>query len=461
MNTKFSEYKDFYKKVLAVAFPIMVQNGISNFVSLLDNIMIGRVGTEQMSGVAIVNQLLFIFYLCIFGAVSGAGIFTAQFYGQKNDEGVRDTFRFKLIISLVLLVLAATVLWLFNGPLISLYLTDTTGAGNVAETFGYGKTYLFIMLIGLLPFVIENVYSGTLRETGQTVVPMVASIVAVFVNLIFNYILIYGKFGAPALGVAGAAMATVLSRFVQMTIVVVWTHKNSVKNRFIVGAYKTLRIAKGLPGKIIKMGFPLLINETLWAVGVALQTQAFSTRGLEVVAGLNINSTINNVFNIVFIALGDAVAILVGQLLGEGKLAKAKQTAYRIIAFSVTSCVIIGAIMFITAPLFPQIYNTSDEVRDIATKLIRVTALVFPIQGYLHAAYFTIRSGGKTVITFLFDSVFLLAIGVPAAYLFSLGTGISIWYVFLFVNLLDLIKCLIGTILLKSGVWVNNIVGGE
>ena len=305
----------FYRNVFTIAIPIIIQNGITNFVSLLDNIMVGQVGTLQMSGVSIVNQLLFVFNLCVFGAVSGAGIFTAQFFGSQDHEGVRHTFRFKVLVSLVLVALGTALFLLAGQPLIQLYLLGDGDPRDVAITLAYGSDYLRIMLLGLLPFALASAYSGTLRETGQTMVPMVAGIVAVFVNLAFNYILIFGHFGAPAMGVRGAAVATVLSRYVELAIVAGWTHLNSEANPFIQGAYRSMRIPGKLFRDITVKGMPLLINEALWSLGMAFLNQCYSVRGLNVVAGLNIANTLNNLFSIVFIALGDAVGILVGQLL--------------------------------------------------------------------------------------------------------------------------------------------------
>ncbi len=450
--------KQFYKQVLAISLPIMLQNGISNFVSMLDNIMVGRIGTEQMSGVSIVNQLIFIYYLCIFGAISGAGIFTAQFFGQKNMKGVRDTFRVKLIISFILTGLAAAILLLFQNGLINLYLHDGSATGDLAATLGYGKDYLWIMVIGLVPFGVEQSYSSTLRETGETVVPMRASIIAVFVNLVLNYILIYGKLGMPVLGVQGAAVATVISRFVQMSIVIVWAHRHLAKVPYMEGAYAGFSVPIPLVKKIIIMGAPLLLNEGLWAAGIATQMQCYSNRGLSVIAAMNINSTITNVFNIVFIALGDAVAIIVGQQLGSGEHEKAKDTAYKIITFSVSTCVVIGSILFFVGPFFPWIYNTSDEVKSLAGSFIRCAAVCMPLHGYLHSTYFTLRSGGKTIITFLFDSFFLWVAAVPLAYVLTHFTSMHIVWIYLCCLLVEGIKVVIGSILLKKGVWINTIV---
>ncbi|HEX3022363.1 MAG TPA: MATE family efflux transporter [Lachnospiraceae bacterium] len=450
--------KKFYKMILAIAIPIMVQNGITNFVGLLDNIMVGRIGTEQMSGVAIVNQLIFVFNLCIFGGVSGAGIFGAQFFGQGNHEGVRNTFRFKLLTCIVLLLGSIAIFTRFGTELISLYLHDSNDVGNIALALEYGEKYLRIMMIQFIPFIIVQVYAGTLRETGETVIPMAAGIASVIVNLTFNYTLIYGKFGAPELGVEGAAIATVIARTVEASIIVMWTHRHRERNHFIQGAFKNFHIPWNLSKKIIIKGSPLLVNETLWAAGMAMLTQCYSLRGLPVVAGLNISSTITNLFNIVFIALGSALSIVVGQLLGAGKLKEAKETAGKMIFFSVTCCIIVGIIMALFAPLFTQIYNTTNEVKHLAKWFILITAMVMPLQAFMHATYFTMRSGGKTFITFLFDSVYVCLVSLPIAYILTRRTDLYILVIYFICQFSDIIKCIIGYILVKKGVWLQNIV---
>ncbi len=450
--------KAFYKMVLAVAVPIMVQNGITSFVSLLDNIMVGRVGTAQMSGVAIVNQLLMVFQISIFGAISGAGIFTAQFHGCKDHKGVRDTFRFKWYICIALLAVGVLVLLNWGEELILLYLHGEGVEEQLSAALGYGKEYLAVMLVGLLPFTVEQVYTSTLRESGETMVPMKAGVAAVLVNLVFNYLLIFGKFGFPELGVTGAAIATVLSRFVQAGIVIVWTHRHKERMPFIGGAYRSARIPMPLVGRIMAKGTPLMINEVLWSAGMATLTQCYSVRGLDAIAALNIASTISNLFNTVFLALGSAVAILVGQLLGAGQMEEAKDTDTKLIAFSVMSCIGIGAVLALIGPVFPMLYNTESQVKDLAADFIRVTGCCMPIAGFMHASYFTLRSGGKTFITFLFDSAFLWCVSIPLAYSLSRFTGVPVVSLYLICQLADLLKCALGFYLLKKGVWLNNIV---
>ena len=450
--------KRFYKMVLLIAVPIMIQNGITNFVSLLDNIMVGQVGTEQMTGVAIVNQLIFVYNLCIFGGVSGAGIFTAQFFGQKDDEGVANTFRFKLWMAAILTGITILILVVFGEPLIQMYLNGNQDGGDTAAALFYGKKYLWIMLAGLPAFMVVQVYASTLRECGSTITPMKAGITAVIVNLVFNYLLIYGKFGFPELGVAGAAVATVLSRYVEAVIVVSWTHAHKEQNTYIKGLYRTMKIPVYLVKRILIKGTPLLLNETMWAAGMALLLQCYSVRGMNVVAGMNISNTISNLFNVVFIALGDSVAIVVGQLLGAGKMEEAKDTDRKMIVFSVMCCTVVAMVMLVIAPLFPQLYNTNPASRELAKYFIMVTAEFMPQQAFLHAAYFTLRSGGKTIVTFFFDSVFICCISVPIAYILGHFTELYVVYIFIAVQMADIIKCIIGFVLVKKGVWLQNIV---
>ena len=455
---KYIGNKSFYKMVLAIAIPIMVQNGITNFVAMLDNIMIGRVGTEQMSGVAVANQLLFVFNLSIFGMVSGTGIFGAQFFGSKNMEGLRNTFRFK-ILSLSALTLAGILLmYTKGGALISLYLHEDGAAGAAEATLQYGVLYLRIMLIGMVPYALAQVYASTLREMGETMAPMRAGVAAVITNTALNYVLIFGKFGAPQLGVAGAAIATVVSRFVECGMIMAWTHRRSEQLQFIKGAYRSMRVPGNLVRKILLKGSPLMVNEFLWSLGMASLAQCYSTYGLSVVAGLNISNTISNVCNVIWLAMGNALAIIIGQLLGAGKMEEAKDTDRKLIFFAVASCLGIGVILVLLARVFPQIYNTTEEVRSLAAWFIVIGACLMPFQAFLNAAYFTLRSGGKTVVTFFFDSGFMWVCSIPVAYVLSRYSGLPILATYLICQSLDLIKCVVGYILVKKGVWLQNIV---
>ncbi len=448
----------FYARVLAVALPIIVQNGISNFVSMLDNIMVGQVGTIQMSGVSIANMLLFVFNLCVFGASSGAGIFTAQFYGSGDQKGIRHTFRFKFLICLVICVAGSLLFLLAGEPLIRMYLTGEGDPRDAALALGYGMSYLRIMIIGLIPFAICNAYAGTLRETGQTVVPMVGGIAAVLVNLALNYVLIFGHFGAPAMGVQGAAIATVVSRFVELAVVGGWVHLNPEKNPYIREVYSSFHIPKTLCVSIIRKGMPLLVNEFLWSSGMAIMNQCYSTCGLDVVPAQNISSTIFNLASVAFLSMGNAVGILMGQMLGAGRTeAEVRDSNRKLIAISILSGIVFGGLMASVSRLFPNLYNTTDSVKALAASLICISAVMMPFNAYTNAAYFTLRSGGQTLVTFLFDSCFVWGCCVPLAFCLSRFTDISIIPLYIICQSLDLIKCAIGAGMIRKGKWIQNL----
>lgn len=450
--------KSFYKMTLSIAVPMMVQNLISNFVSLLDNVMVGSLGTEEMSGVSIVNQLFFVFTLALFGAVSGAGIFTSQFHGKNDHDGIRYTIRFKTL-TVVLLTVIAILIFIFAGDfLIGLYLHDSESTENLELTADIARKYLNIIILGLFPFAISNIFSSTLRETGQTVIPMLTGFVAVFANCALNYVLIFGKFGAPALGTEGAAIATVISRYVECAVFITYVFIKRKAYPFFKGAFKSLYMPKQLFKNITARGLPLLFNEFLWAAGMSALSMSYSLHGIAVVAGYSISSTVVNLLSISFQSLGASISIIVGKLLGASKFDEAIATVKKMFAFTLFASVIVGISIFIASNPILLLYNTSEESKDYAEFFMKTVAIITPINAFAHASYFTLRSGGKTFITFLFDSVFLLGFVVPFAFaLYYLG-HLSIFIIFPLVQATDIIKDIIGFIFIKKKAWVNNIV---
>lgn len=448
----------FYKRLIVLMLPIMVQNGVTNFVNMLDNIMIGAVGTAQMTGVAVANQLLFVFNLCIFGAVSGAGIFGTQFFGSGDHEGVRHTFRFKFLFCGLITIIGIALFWFGGEFLLNLYMQGEQGVTDAAQTLQYAKSYLGIMLIGLLPYTITQCYASTLREGAHPTPPMAAGVAAVLVNLVLNYILIFGKFGAPALGVSGAAIATVVSRFAELIILAVWTHSNHKTFPFMQGVYRTLYVPRKRVAQLFINGLPLMINETLWAAGVALVNQCYSLRGLDAVAAVNISQTFWNVFAIAYMAVGNAIGILLGQTLGAGKLKEAKADSYKMITFSFVIAVCVGVLYSVCAEFIPFVYNTEPEIRSLATLLMQITAIAMPFEALTHASYFTLRSGGQMMITLLFDCGFMWGVNVLLAVLLSRFTTLSFVTLFAIIQATAVLKAIFGILLVRRGTWIKNII---
>ena len=366
MNLRLTDTnKDLYSKLLKIAVPMMIQNGVSQIVNLLDNIMIGQVSTNALSGVGIANQMMFVFYLMTFGATAGSGIFTAQYFGKGDWEGVRVTFRFKLIANLILSVLACFIFFFGATFLVSKYLQGEGDPADAAETLKIGVQYLHVMVISLIPIGFCQAYSGTLRDIGQTKIPLLASAMAIVVNFTGNLLLIYGLLGFPALGALGAAIATVISRFVELGVLVIYVATHKTKCPFIVDAFRHFKIPAKLAGTFILKATPLLMNETLWALGITLLNQSYSVRSLDAVPAIQIESSLYNVMMVAFVAMGEAVGILIGQLLGNGQLKLAKENAFRMIFFTVAFGLLFGILMFIASPFFPLIFtDATDSIRQ-------------------------------------------------------------------------------------------------
>ena len=449
--------KAFYKRYIYLAMPMIIQNAITNFVSFLDNIMVGRLGQEAISAVATVNQLHFVLVLAVFGAASAGSIYGAQYFGKGDHEGHMYTFRFKLYATLAVTLLGMFIFKVWGSNLISLFLTESEGA-SPEVALQLGLQYLSIILVGLIPFAVNQAYATNIKETGQTVVPMVAGMVAVGTNAILDYLLIFGIGFFPQLGVAGAAIATVISRYIEASIVIIWAHTHKAKNRYLHHAYLGFGLPRQVFSQIMIKGTPLMLNEVLWAAGVSAVTQSYSVRGMNVLAALSISNTVGNLFNIVFIQLGACISIIVGQYLGAGELEKAKDADNKMIVFSVFCCSIMAFLMFLCGGLFPQIYNVADDVRALATEFIAVAALWMPFCSFSHCSYFTLRSGGKTIVTFLFDSVFTWVIVAPLAFVLAHYTTFGIVTVYFLVQGVELFKAIMGYFMVRSNVWLVQMV---
>ncbi len=460
MLKKYFGDKAFYALLLSVALPMMLQNGITNFVSLLDNIMVGSLGQYEMGGVSVANQLTFVFNLCLFGAVSGVGIYSAQFYGKGDNRGIRFSLVFKIILCLVITVIGVILFLTVGDSLISAYLQGEGTLEDAETAFNSAKSYLLVMLVGFVPFALTQSYSSTLRESGETVLPMKAGIVAVFVNLVFNYLLIYGfePFCIPKLGVVGAAIATTLSRFVEATIIIVWTHTHKQKCPYAEHFWSGFKIPFALAKNMLFKAIPLIFNEAFWALGVATVNQCYSERGLDVVAANNISSTFWNVISVAFLAGGNAIGIIIGNMLGAGKTEEAKQATPKFTVFSLLIGIAVAVICAASAPFVPYLFKATDEVRSLATGLLLVTAVTIPFNAVAHSSYFIMRSGGNAFVTFAFDGGFMWGVSVPLGFILSRFTAIPILPLYFAVQGVYFIKSAFGLLLIKNDWWAKRII---
>lgn len=448
--------RQFYKRVLALLIPILVQTGITNFVNMLDNLMIGRTGSSEIAGVAVGNQLLFVLNLCVFGMVSGAGILGAQYFGKKDREGFQNILRFKLV-AVVLLTAGATALFLGAGEFLVSRFINEEDPEIRAAAIGYARTYLFINLIGLLPYCFSQAFASSLRETGKSVMPMVAGLCAVMVNLSLNYILIFGKFGAPKLGVKGAAIATVVSRFAEFAVIAVSLLARRRQHPYIMGTLCTLRVPGQLVKLILTKSLPLVFNETMWALGMTVAARQYSLRGLATVTAYNIENTVFNLFFVTFAALGSAGGIIVGQHLGAGDMDGAKADSYRLLGLTVVLGVLVSAAFAALSGVIPKLYNIEPEVRALAARLMLICALTMTLEAIVNELYFILRSGGKMSVTIIFDSGFTWVVLVPTVAILVRATPLAVPLIYLVDRLLTIIKTVLGAVIFRRGKWMRQL----
>ena len=448
--------KKFYKSTLAIAIPMIIQNTVTHLVNLLDNLMVGSLGTEQMSGVAIVNMFIFVFNLAVFGAISGAGIFTAQFNGRRDVDGVRNTLRIKLGICLIVGIAGVGVIGGFGDRLVASFLHEGTD-GDLALTLEAGERYLSFIVIGLIPFALSQVYASTLRETGETVIPMIASVTSIVTNFVFNGLLIFGLFGFPRLGVVGAAIATSLSRFVELAVLVIYTHTHKQKLPFAVGVFRHFNVPLALVKQVVLKGTPILANELFWSLSVTMCNQCYSTRGLDVVAAINISFTLQNLLSVAYFALSSSIAIIVGNLLGAGEFEKARDADRKLLAFAVFTGMIMMGIQLSLSKVFPLLYETTDDVRALSGYVMRCFAITMPAAALATSTYYTIRSGGRVYITMLFDSVYAWCIVMPVVFVLAYFTSIPFKLLLPIVLIVENLKLVPGLILVNKGIWVRRL----
>ena len=451
MNQTYMKEKPILPLLISMALPMVISMMVNSLYNIVDSYFVARISEEAMTALSLVYPIQN--FITSVGVGFGIGINAAIsfFLGaqdqKKADAAATQGLFLSVIHGIVLTVVTIAVMPLF----LQIFTKNVTviQMGNAYSRIAFG----FSIVISL-----EITWEKIFQAVGRMRVSMICMMSGCIFNIVLDPLLIFGIGPFPELGVAGAALATVIARYIEAFIIIVWAHSHTGQNLYLKGAYTGF----GIPGEelkaIIVKGFPLMLNEVLWAAGMTAVTQCYSVRGLEVVAGLNIATTITNLFNIIYLQLGSCISIVVGQYLGAGELEEAKDADNKMIVFSVFCCVIVAGLMLVVGGFFPQIYNTTEEIKALATSFIAVSAMIMPFCSFSHASYFTLRSGGKTMVTFLFDSVFTWIVVVPAAFVLARFTGLGIVSVYFLVQATELIKVVIGYRMVRSNVWLVQMV---
>ena len=445
--------KKFLKAFFSIAFPVMIQSLLAFIVSFVDTFMIGAVSNDAVSAVYAVNQAGYIFLIAGYGVLSGAAIFVQQYNGAKDHKRVRQCFRYKWMVMLGLLAIMTPLYYIFGKNLIWFYCKSDN---NSAVIFELGKKYLNIIVISYVIECIATIYSNTLREMGETKIPLIANSISLGINVLFNALFIY-VFAKkdPVKSVEGIAYATVIARVVELIILIVICKVK--KYEFNKRVFTHFRIEKSLLKRLFIKSLPLFFNELFWSSGQVLMTLALSQRN-GVLSALSIVSTMSNIFSIIFQGLAIGIGVMVGNTLGAGELEEAQENNKKLYVVGITISIIVGILMIALSPVIPLLFKEVDnEQKILATKLIIIYGSLLWSFCICTCFYNTLKSGGMAVHTFLTDFISMWCITLPIAWILALFTNINIVWLYLAVQSTDIAKAVIGFIFVHQKKWVKNL----
>ena len=440
--------KEFYKKVAIIAIPIVLQQLIIASVNLVDNLMVGQLGEPSINAVTIVNQLNFVVMIVTFGVMGGAGIFTAQFFGAKKQEELKMSYRYKMAAAVLFSSTAFLLFILFGQTMIGWF-------ASKSETIALGMDYLRIVQFGVFPFIISLAITTTFRETGTTKPLLYISLFALILNAAINYVLIFGYLGFEPMGVRGAAIGTVIARYIEMGLLYMLMIVKRAP--FFAKLFTIFRIPKSLTKKISLKALPLTINEVFWSVGQTMFIFAFSLRGETALAAMNVNNAVSQIVFVTFSGIATAVAVMVGNTLGENKLDEAESNAYKLMMVAFLSAVVVGSLLFIMAPFVVGLYDISDQTYTWALITTRYNSVLICLYSVNVAIYFTLRSGGDMRSTVYADAGFTWVIMVPLALILAYFTNLDVTWLFLLVKGTELLKFFYALGLIKKKRWLQNL----
>lgn len=444
--------KSFIKRVVVIIIPVMLQQLIISGVNLIDNLMVGQLGDNALSAVAASNQFYFIANLVITGMIGSCIIYLAQYYGARKIDDLKQTFRFTLISSFLVATFFALIALFFAKDIILFFRNDE-------KLIKYGVDYLTVVFLSYFPLSISLAISSALKSIGQTKIPVFISLISVLTNTFLNYLLIFGNFGFPNLEVQGAAIATVIARFVEVFSYLYVVKKSDYDFKF--GLNTIFVFTKELASKIFKKAIPLITNEFFWSLGMATLFKFYSSRGVSVMSGTSISDTISNIFFILFGGMSVATTIVVGHQLGEGNVKKAKSEAYKLVAFSVLLAIVFGVLLFVSGIIVPHFYQVSQDAKNIASNFLKIKGCFFWIYMFAAQCYFIMRAGGDTKSTLIMDSCFMWTVTIPVVYLVTYLTSFNVIVIFLVSQFTDIIKMLVANYFLKKEKWIKNLTFKE
>lgn len=445
---KYFGNKAFYITTLSIALPIMAQQFVTSFVNLIDNIMIGSVGSLALTSVTVANRIYLIFNSTMFGICGAAGIFIAQYYGAHNKEKCQNILNINIVFGFLMASIFVLALLLIPRQLLEIF---TSNPKVIQESL----RYLQFALLTYIPFALSFSVMMAFRAVGINKIQLIVGTITVAINTTLNYILIFGHFGFPQLGVQGAAIATAIARIIEMIIYLSLLMRHQYLFTFHFKELFHLDIP--LIKTMIKKAIPLTMNEVFYSLGLSMIFISYMRCDETLISAISVVDTVMQIAFIIFGGLSSAVSILIGKRLGANEIEEAKLNANKLIAFGVMVSILIGCIFISIAPLIATFYNVEEVIKNTIVTLLRIRSGLLPIYVYNVCIFFTLRAGGDTFSTMIMDSGFLWCAGVLVSTILSVYFTIPLVMLYTIVESFDIVKLFVATYFYRKGKWAKNI----
>ncbi|KAJ51988.1 putative MATE family efflux protein [Clostridium tetanomorphum] len=442
--------KEFFRTLFKLALPIIIQNFIASFLNMIDTIMVGRLGEAQIASVGIANQYFLLFNLLVLGTFSGCGIFISQFWGKRDIKNIRRILGLALISGIIISLILASMAAIFPTQIISIFNKDP-------KVILYGSQYLKVICISYIFTAITLAYSVSLRCVGQAIVPMLVSAVALLCNTFFNYIFIFGKFGAPVLGVKGAALATLIARIIESVLLVTYVYKT--KGVLAAKLGEMLDLTKEFIIKVVSTVIHVVLNEACWGLGTIVYSAVYGRIGTKAVASVQICTTVQNLFMVITFGIANAATVMIGNKIGANKEDLGKIYAKR---FSIIGCTIglsLGILLWISSSHILSLFNVSNEVLHDSLIILRITSIIMIIRVFnIILIVGILRGGGDAKYSLMVEAFTMWCIGVPLSLIGAFLLKFPVYWVVALVTIEEIVKCIVGLTRLLSNRWVRNVV---
>ncbi len=444
--------KAFFKAMLSIALPITIQNLIASSVNMLDTLMITSLGQESLAAVGLANQVFFFYGVTVFGIATGSAIFIAQFWGKKDVVNIKKILGLSLTIASLLGIIFTLAALLIPEHIMRIFSKDPV-------VIGLGVKYLKTVSISYIITGVSFSYAVASRSVGEAKMPVIASLASFITNGVFNYLLIFGKFGFPKLGIKGAAYGTLIARVVELALILYSVYSGGGP---LAGNIKEMtHWNKSFVKRYFETAYPVILNEALWALGTVLYSIAYAKIGTEAAASVQILNTVQNLFMVMTRGLGNACTVMVGNKIGAGEEELAVEYANKYLIISAILGLSLGIILFFTSDSILGIFrNLTSELYDTSKKLLRVFAIFFFIKAFNGTMIVgVLRGGGDTRFSMLLEMGAVWFVGVPLAFLGALVFKLPVYYVTVLVYVEEVVKAIVGIPRIISKKWVTNVVG--